>query len=205
MKKTALSRIVELCEQMGGLVDDLLFIARSERGKPELNISAFPLCEVLFTVIKQIEPVVSENKVKIQLQCNQDNIIDADPKRIKQLFTIFIDNAIKYSNPGSVVKIVIDARTKDKKNYADVKIIDTGIGMTEDELEQSNVRFFRGARAKLKNKKGMGLGLAIARAIMQAHNINYEIDSSLNHGTTILVSFCLDSNLVENPQSQALN
>ena len=181
-------------------MDDLLFIARSETGKPVLDISTLSLCALLSNVKEQMVEIAKQNQIKLIFTCDHDSLIEGDPRRLKQLFSILIDNAIKYSKPGGVVKIKITARSGTPQNLADVRISDTGIGMTQDEKDQSTIRFFRGRRAQEKHDKGLGLGLSIARAIMSAHVINFSLSSELNKGTTALVTFNLDVDTFEENQ-----
>ncbi len=197
---SALKRIVELCGQLGSLVDDLLFIARSETGKPVLDTTTLSLCALLSNVKEQMAEIAKQNQIKLIFTCDHDSLIEGDPRRLKQLFSILIDNAIKYSKPSGIVKIEITTRTGIPQNFADVRISDTGIGMTKDEKDQSTIRFFRGKRAQEKHDKGMGLGLSIARAIMSAHGINFNLSSEINKGTTALVTFNLDVDSFEENQ-----
>ncbi len=191
--KTALIRIVELCGQLGSLVDDLLFISRSESGMPELNIESVSICTVLSNVCKSIESIAEKEKINIIFTCEKDSWIDGDSRRLMQLFTIFVDNAVKYSHFGSDIHVNINLQESESGNFAEVRISDKGIGMTAEEQEQSFSRFFRGSRAQEKHRDGMGLGLAIANAIIHAHGGHFQIESEVDEGATMIVSFPVNS------------
>jgi len=194
--KSTLKRIVELSGQLGSLVDDLLFITRSESGMPELNIEPVSLFKVLSKVSDSIKPEADREGISIKLSCDQDCCVNADPRRLVQLFTIFLDNAVKYSYQNGVIHVEINCLDNGKGNTAEVKIADNGIGMNEVEQVQCFKRFFRGNLARETNQKGMGLGLSIAKAIVHAHNAKFNIISESTQGTTVIVSF---------PQSDIVN
>lgn len=183
---------------LGSLIDDLLFIASSESGIPELNIETVSLCKMLSSICKNIEPIAKKDNIKIIMVCETDNWIDGDQHRLVQMFNILVDNAVKYSHFGGEVHIEITSRENDDANFAEVKIIDTGIGMTAEEQEQSSVRFFRGIRARGKHNQGMGLGIAIAMANIHAHGVDFQMDSGVGKGTTVLVSIPLNSQTLKN-------
>jgi signal transduction histidine kinase len=106
-----------------------------------------------------------------------------DPERIAQVLTNLVNNAIKFTDHGSVT---INAFEKDK-NHIQVDVIDTGPGIPKKEQELIFERFQRSSVSKINNKEGSGLGLAIAKEIMKLHDSDITVKSEVGKGSTFSI------------------
>jgi two-component system sensor histidine kinase VicK len=119
----------------------------------------------------------SDKQKKIFIKC--------DANKITQVFSNVISNAIKYSDNNSLIRIYL----RESNDSYEVFIKDNGCGIAENDLQNIFERFYRTDKARSRTIGGNGLGLSIARAIMQSHNGKIDVRSRLNTGTTVVISF----------------
>lgn len=117
----------------------------------------------------------------------------ADAARMRQLLLICLDNAIRYSLPDTEIEVRLTADTDTVR----VTIVDHGIGITEAELPNVFTRFYRGARAEKYDAQGTGLGLPMAKAIVDAHDGRIEVSSKPDRGTRVDILLPLQSETKE--------
>lgn len=185
-EQEAIEDISAEAERMSRLVDDLLTLARADAG---LHLAKEPtrLNEVLEAVAKQAS-VLAGSKVAIETEglAEADVMVNGNRDYLHRLFTILVDNAIKYSPPGS--RVEIEARRAEKN--ISVNITDNGPGIPPEHLPHIFDRFYRADKAR--SGRGTGLGLAIAKWIAEEHGATITVKSTLGEGTTFTVSFPLD-------------
>lgn len=183
--KAALNRVATTCIQLGRLVEDLLFIARADAGAHRMKFSAVSLSGLLESVCHQGRALASGSGISVELQrISEDVSVLGDPDRLSQLFLILLDNAIRYSDPNATVRIL----SLNTEANATVKIIDEGIGIPASQLGDIFRRFQRGENAMARSAQGLGLGLPIAKAIVEGHGGSIDVTSNLRSGTTVTVS-----------------
>lgn len=160
-----LARIMEQADATTRLVDDLLFIARADAGEPRLKIRPLSIGSVLGAVCDDFEARASQRNIRIKRNLT-DNMttVMGDDGRLRQVFSILIDNALRYSDDDSLVEIELERTAKEVV----IRVRDNGIGLTESEARQAFQRFFRGGKAQ-GHARGTGLGLPVAKAIVEAH------------------------------------
>ncbi|MBK5246398.1 MAG: HAMP domain-containing protein, partial [Peptostreptococcaceae bacterium] len=157
------------------LVNDLLDLSRLQNTDFNMEMQELSLCEILKDVVRSGQQIADEKNIGIKLiqdfvSCN----IVGDYDRLRQMFMIMIDNAVKFSPENDTVTIVL------KDHY--VSISDHGNGINPEDLPYIFDRFYKVDSES--NKNGTGLGLAISRQIADRHNIKIEVESTINHGTT---------------------
>ena len=163
--RESLERILDQVRQTTRLVDDLLFIARAEVGEPRLNLGETPVAELLSAVCADFSAAAKGKG--LQLRCSVPDVgpvAFADSGRLRQVFTILVDNAVKYSGEGGEVDVALT----EAENSIVVTVADRGIGLSEEELGHVFERYYRGAKA-VGHEGGTGLGLPVAKAIVEAH------------------------------------
>ena len=163
--RESLERILDQVRQTTRLVDDLLFIARAEVGEPRLNLGEIPVAELLSAVCADFSAAAKGKG--LQLRCSVPEVgpvAFADSGRLRQVFTILVDNAVKYSGEGGEVDVALS----EAENSIVVTVADRGIGLSEEELSHVFERYYRGAKA-VGHDGGTGLGLPVAKAIVEAH------------------------------------
>ncbi len=183
--ETSLTRIVEQAGLLGKLVDDLLMMARTQAGAPRLTLTAVSLPTLLTQITKSVRNLCDQQGVEIALlQPGDGPVVTGDRRRLQQLFYILIDNALRYSKPGDRigVNVVEDGDT------AKVLVTDSGVGIDDDELPHIFERFYRGEHAQDIFPEGSGLGLPMAKSIVDAHGGGISIDSRSGGGTTVCVN-----------------
>ncbi len=171
--RAALTRVKVLTDQMNSLVDDLMFLARSETDTVHFEFKKTDLEGLLASAVSGYEILGRDKNINFKINWAQEAIeISLDMSRIKQMFGIIIDNAIKYSNPDTDITISVSA------NKYDVIITFTNTGKTisPDDLPYIFERFYRGKDTAGQN--GFGLGLAIARWIVEKHRGSINITST---------------------------
>jgi len=172
------------------LVGDLLFIAQFESGRFALDaVSELDLADLAAEALHAARPLADDRQIAISLSCasGRSHLL-GDRDRISQVLDNLISNAIKFTAPGGTVSI----RVTQAAGEAVVDVEDTGIGIPEAEQEHLFQRFFRASSASQRHIAGVGLGLSIVRAIVEAHGGAIEFASRQGAGTTFRVRLPLD-------------
>jgi two-component system OmpR family sensor kinase len=182
--REAFQRIMDQADHTTRLVDDLLFIARADAGEPRLMVRPVSLDEILQGVCTDFSARARQQDLNIE-QSYQDHqvMVMGDAGRLRQVFGILIDNALRYSQPGGTVHVGLAV----SGDEASITVRDHGIGLTEDEAEQAFERFFRGASAEA-HARGTGLGLPVAKAIVLAHNGRISLEGKSGKGALATVT-----------------
>ncbi len=170
-------------ENMKELIDQLLFLARGDNGRQKLEMEKINLSEVMSEVWE--ESMMIDPDHKYLYEDDEDCFINADQAMIKQSIRIFVQNAAKYSDKGNTIKLSVK-RADDRISYI---VQDEGVGMAGEELSHIFERFYRSDKARNSSTGGSGLGLSIAKWIIDAHHGSVEVISRQEIGTRITVTF----------------
>ena len=166
-------------QNMKSLLENLLFLARVDQKRQKLHKEKFELSNVIDDVMHKMKKVVTTHE--IILAENDFAMIFGDITAIRQMIRVFLDNAIKYTPAGGKISV----SSKVIGDFIFVKISDTGIGISAENLPRIFNRFFRVDSENLvADAKGSGLGLSIAQLIANSHNIKITVESELGKGTT---------------------
>ena len=169
---------------MERLAQDLLTLARSDTGGLELMTAPLDLADVAGEVVRRTTPHAQSAGIQLSLQADaQPATVDADPDRLQQVFLILIDNAIKHTPPGGRVEV----RVRRHGQSALVEVADTGTGIAPEHLPRIFDRFYRADKARARAQGGTGLGLAIAKMLVEAHEGQLQLASTLGVGTQVTV------------------
>ena len=183
--KSSIARIVEQAKHLSLLVNDLLFIARQGAGAARMNLQTIDLGSLIEKVCGDAKVIAHSKAVDISYSNGSAaEFVRGDPARLRQLFLVLLDNAVRYSKSKGEVKVDI-ARDEGEVR---VRVSDRGIGIAPEELEGLFERFRRGGNASEHNEEGLGLGLPVAKAIVEAHKGRIEMDSRLGEGTIVTVA-----------------
>jgi heavy metal sensor kinase len=180
-------RSLELISQeaghMSAVVGKLLYLARIDAGKDQVNFERINLRELLAELSSDIEVLARERGVEFKLAPLQDLTVKGDRVKLKQLFLNLLENAIKYTPGGGSVSASIVR--EDKK--AVIAIKDTGIGIAKEHIPHLFERFYRVDKARSRAEGGAGLGLAICKHIAEIHGGRIEVESKVGEGSTFSV------------------
>lgn len=181
--KNSLQRIVEQSRHTSHLIDDLLFIARHGEGGNRIEMQPVEIGSLLEDACGDARVMADDRGIRVRCRCGDTNPMIGDPQRLRQLFLILLDNAIRYSNDEGEV----DVEMSQMNGEVTVRVSDSGIGIREDEIGLVFERFRRGGNAVEHNADGMGLGLPVAKAIVEAHQGAIVIESRIGEGTRAIV------------------
>jgi len=182
----ALVHLVEAFDRMNQMLNDLIFLSKSDSTQVELNMSPLRLDDLLKDACGLFQVLAELKNISLTAISQQEVVIMGDKMRLQQLFTNLIENAIKYTQEGSIlITIEKDGET------AFVKVSDTGSGIPKEEQENIFKRFYRVDKSRSKDTGGAGLGLSIASWIAHAHHGRIEVESESGRGSTFKVSLPL--------------
>ncbi len=174
---------LEEFSRLSRMIDNLLFLARSENKEIKPELISFDARREIEAVIEFYEAVAQEQE--IQVICEGAASLTADTILFRRLINNLLSNALQYTPKGG--KITISIRQTNKN--VDIVVNDTGIGINPADLPNVFSRFFRSESARLKYPQGMGLGLNIVKSIMNLHGGNVAIQSMPAKGTTVTLIF----------------
>ncbi len=185
----ALEKISGQAGRLSSLINSILEVSRLEGKACVLTLSELDLKEVLGDVVKMIGPAADLRGISIDVtgECGK---VSGDRERLTEAFTNLVDNAVKYNKEHGRVDIEIATSRRPNSYSAVVTIADTGVGMTPDEQGRVFERFFRADKSRT-DVSGSGLGMAIVKAIVDAHDGDVEVSSEVGTGTTFTVTLSL--------------
>ena len=173
-------------QNMKNLLENLLFLARTDQDRQKVYKVKFELSELVGDVMKKMQTVCTTHTV--ELLKNDSAEIFADKTMILQMLRIFLDNATKYTPEGG--KISVNSELVGDK--IKLSVADTGIGIAPENIEKVFERSFRiDSEDLVKDVRGSGLGLSIAKWIAENHGIKIEVASQLGKGTTFTLNIPL--------------
>lgn len=182
-EKKYLSIAYEEANRLKELTRDIVEVAKLESGNTKLNKEKFYINDLINDVYIELEPLVKEKNLEfIYDECEKNIEIDADKSRIRQVLINVINNAVKYTNDG-YIKILLEK--VDKK--AKITIEDTGIGIRKDKVSYLFNKFYT-ANEYGNATSGAGLGLNIAKNIVDMHNGEIKVESEENKGTRVIIN-----------------
>jgi signal transduction histidine kinase len=171
------------------LVDDLLTLARADLNGLALAVAPLDLIPLVAEVVQRVTPLARVRGVTVTFaptaSVRAPVLLEADPDRLQQVFLILIDNALKYTKPGGSITLRVEHQGGD----AFVTVHDTGEGIPAEHLSRVFDRFFRGdvARTRSSAAGGAGLGLSIAKSLVEAQGGQLTLSSQVGEGTVAVV------------------
>jgi signal transduction histidine kinase len=166
------------------IVDDLLLVAEIEGERLELRPEPTDLAELAAASVEAARPVASAQEIELTLDVEGPVPLEADAARLGQVLEHLISNAIKFTSAGGSVMVSVTAAG----GFPHLEITDNGIGIPHEELGQLYSRFYRASNAVRRAIPGNGLGLLIARAIVEGHGGTISLRSIEGEGTRVLVT-----------------
>jgi two-component system, OmpR family, sensor histidine kinase CiaH len=171
---------------MSKMTADLLSLARSDSNQLQIIRSSIELDEILNQVIKDFKSLAMLKNINLNAEIQPIKMM-GDKERLKQLFVILLDNALKYTKENGSISI----KSSVKNSRAIIDIIDTGIGIPKTDLPYIFDRYYRGDKSRNRDLEGSGLGLSIARWIIQSHSGKIRVVSKEGEGTHVFVNLPL--------------
>jgi len=170
---------------MTRMVEDLLFLARSDSASLPLEMEPVPVAPFLAELTERAKALVRERGAKLETDLSGGGEIEMDQGRVEQAVLIFVDNAAKYGAPGGTINLSSETRAGELR----VTVADEWPGIPEGELPRIFERFYRMDKTRSRKRGGSGLGLPIAKTIVEAHGGRIEAESRPGEGTRM--SLCL--------------
>jgi signal transduction histidine kinase len=185
----ALDEILEESERTSQVVDSLMLLARADSRKEAMELSAADMCAIVRGAAEQGEKLSKIRGLKFSAQVPNEPIrIKADAEALRRAFLVLIDNAAKYTSPEGAVIISVQAQD----GFAQAWVSDTGFGIAKDDLAHVFDRFWRADKARSREQGGAGLGLSIAKWIVEMHHGTMGVESEVGNGSTFWVRVPLD-------------
>lgn len=177
-RQESLNVIREEAESLSELIDNLLDASRLEAGKFPLEMEDVALDALAVRAAERFRMQTDEHEITVDFPSDYP-IVEGDPDRLEQVFNNLLSNAIKYSPEGGHIEI----RGRTSAEEAIVTVSDEGVGIPFEEQPHIFERFFRGSREHQQRTSGAGLGLYLAKAIVEAHEGRIWVESSPGEGT----------------------
>jgi signal transduction histidine kinase len=187
-------KIARQARYLGRLIDDLLDVTRLESGKFTLDRETVDLREVVRQGVEQARTLdPSHHELDVALPEGDGLILAGDPRRLLQMVVNLVENALKYSPEGTQVDVALERQEGDDTSWANIRVADRGPGIPAAERDQIFTRFYQGGQTPRQARSGLGLGLYIAKGIVEQHGGQIGADSPDGGGTEITVRLPLGS------------
>lgn len=178
-------RILSECRGMERLVEDLFVLSKMQNPDFQMEMEPVSLRQIFTDVVRSGKVIGQEKEVSIRLNMPEEDpcMMLGDYGRLRQMFMVIIDNAVKFSDQGGVIEIVLE---KENARFK-ISVRDYGVGISEEQLPYIFEKFYK---SKMKqNEKGTGLGLMIARQIALRHGGEIRVESEKGKGSTFFFEF----------------
>ena len=169
------------------LIKQVLDLSKIEAGKLDLNVDSIRIAPLVEEVIGTARPLAEQNKNTLSVECPRDLLpIEADAMRLRQIILNLLSNACKFTKAGDV-KLQVTTALREGQQFIEIAVIDTGIGMTAEQMSRLFVEFSQADASTARQYGGTGLGLAITRRLCQMMGGEVTVTSELGKGSKFTV------------------
>jgi two-component system phosphate regulon sensor histidine kinase PhoR len=182
-----LSIIRKNAERMHNLIDDILELSAIEAGMVRVEIEEVRIYSLVNDVLTALASRASARDVTLKNEVAPQTIVFADARRLEQMLTNLIHNAIKFNRENGSVTIRHERTERDR-----ISVLDTGDGIPPEHIKRIFERFYRVDRARSREMGGTGLGLAIVKHLARAHNGEVSVQSTPGEGSTFVIELPAD-------------
>jgi len=198
---TTLTNVTEEINRLNRLVNAMLDVTRIQSGKRQFNIKEFDVCELIRLVMLSLEPEGAKKDLDAELDISEDVLpVMGDKDSIHQVLYNIVQNAVKFSNRGGLIKISVRDETADEVRSREdsfdlvpkrvISVYNEGVGISKEMKAFVFDRFFKADSTRQMDKQGVGLGMYIAKTILDAHSQRIWVESE--EGSWCRFSFTLN-------------
>ncbi len=191
-----LKNIISSTEELNHFISSILELSKVESDHLHLNLASKDINHLIERSIEVFQTQAHAQQIQIHAELEPIFPIKIDASLISKVLNNLIDNAIKYSQPQSIISI----RSKEENNWIVISVQDQGIGMTEEEQERLFTRFYRAKNDTTTAISGTGLGLYLTKYFIEAHHGKVEVVSEKNLGSTFQIFLPLQGSSGEYPK-----
>ncbi len=170
-------------ERMTGLTNDLLYLTQMDDSRSTMIHAKFNMSDAVESIILPMEAVIFEKNISLDYNIEPNLTVHGNSEQIKQVILILLDNAVKYSGPRGAVNVTLQKQNNDVM----LAVSNTGEGIAPEHLDRIFDRFYRTDSSRARTHGGHGLGLAIARSIVDQHKGEIYARSVVGEGATFYV------------------
>jgi signal transduction histidine kinase len=187
--KKILHRLRDEVKRMKKLINDLLTLARadSEHASLELMKETFDFRPHAEKTLQSLEELALKKEILLHFDSPESVIVSGDADKLTELLYILLDNAIKYTPNGGEVSVKLHIESYKQRRLLIISVKDTGIGIPPEDVGRIFERFYRADKARTRQHGGHGLGLSIAKWIVDAHKGRIDVHSEVGKGTEFIV------------------
>jgi heavy metal sensor kinase len=173
---------IEDCDRLLDMINTMLMISQTEAGVGEIDLADVDMAKIVKDACNLFQPIAADKRVN--LECNEIESISlkGDMSLLQRMLANLVDNAIKYTSADGSVRVTVQVNARQEIILG---IVDTGAGISEEDLPHVFERFYRCDPSR--STTGAGLGLSLAKAIAQAHQGRIEVESKVGQGSTFQV------------------
>ena len=175
--REALADCVEEADRVRTLLDTLMDISEAETGTMTLDLDVVHLPALLEDAVDLYRDVAAEKDISVSTSVPRELCLRADRHRLRQVLANLLDNALKYTAPGGTITL----RASQQRHQVVILVEDTGVGISPEDLPHIWDRLYRGDRSR--SQRGLGLGLSVVKAVVQAHKGSVEVSSQPGVGS----------------------
>ncbi|MCB2296376.1 sensor histidine kinase [Clostridium tagluense] len=173
--------IIEESERLSRIVDDILNLSQIQAGYVNLNKTQFKINDLLERIIMKFQLLSEKTAVDIVFENPVDILVEADEIRIEQVMYNLINNAFNHTGKSGHINV----RAVDNEKNIKIEVVDTGIGISEEDLKHIWDRFYKTDKIEGIKSTGTGLGLTIVKTILESHGFQYGVESTKGKGTMV--------------------
>ncbi len=185
-EREALADCVEESDRVLSILNALMDITEAETGMMKLQREKVDLCDLAREVVELYQYVAEEKKIVVQSELPAPCIASVDRVRMRQVFANLLDNALKYTPENGLVTVSVSCEPE----RAVARFRDNGMGVPEEERDKIWQRLYRGDKSR--SQRGLGLGLSLVKAVVEAHQGSVTVESELGKGSEFTVRLPLD-------------
>jgi signal transduction histidine kinase len=175
-----LQDIVNEADYMNHLVDDLLLLSRLDAHRLQLVKEIIPISDLFADTIRQMEKLAQDKDITLTMDPAKGTIL-GDRARVRQILLILVDNALRFTPPGGVIRF----STQPSGKFVEIVVADNGSGIAPEHLPHLFERFYQVRTNATDDSRSNGLGLSIAKALIEAQNGTIRIESASGKGTRV--------------------